>query len=172
MSVKIRLARGGAKKRPFYRIVVADICSPRDGKYIEKLGTFNPLLPKEDESRLVIDLDKVKEWMGKGAKPSERMEKILVAAGAMEPVTDFASKPKKAKKHADKQNRAGERAKAEEEAKNAAAEEAEAAPAEEAATEEAPATEEPKAEEAKAEETPAEETKAEEAPAEEEKAAE
>lgn len=164
MSVKIRLARGGAKKRPFYRIVVADIRSPRDGKYIEKLGTFNPLLPKEDESRLVIDLDKVKDWMNKGAKPSERMEKILVAAGAMEPVTDFKAKPKKAKKHEDKQNRAGERAKAEaeaaEEAKNAPAEEvpAEEAVAEASAEVEAPA-EEPKAEEPAAEEAPAEEEK-------------
>jgi len=139
MSVKIRLARGGAKKRPFYRIVVADVRSPRDGKYIEKLGTFNPLLAKDDEARLVIDLDKVKEWMSKGARPSDRMEKILVAAGAMEPVTDFASKPKKESKNPGKQNRAGERAKAEEEAKEAAAEEAKAAkeaPAEEAKPEE------------------------------------
>lgn len=152
MSVKIRLARGGAKKRPFYRIVVADIRSPRDGKYIEKLGTFNPLLPKEDESRLVIDLEKAKEWMSKGAKPSDRMEKILVAAGAMKPVTDFSTKPQKAKKHEDKQNRAGERAKAEAEA----AEEAKNAPAEEAPVEEAAA---PEADAAPAEEAPAEEAK-------------
>ncbi len=143
MSVKIRLARGGAKKRPFYRIVVADIRSPRDGKYIEKLGTFNPLLAKDDDARLVIDLDKVKEWMAKGAKPSDRMEKILVAAGAMKPVTDFSTKPQKAKKHEDKQNRAGERAKAEAEA----AEEAKNAVAEEATPEaEAPAAEEKAAE--------------------------
>jgi small subunit ribosomal protein S16 len=148
MSVKIRLARGGAKKRPFYRVVVADVRSPRDGKFIEKLGTFNPLLPKDSEQRLVIDLEKVKEWLGKGAKPTERMEKILVAAGAMEAKTDFASKPKKEVKNSGKQNRAEERAKAEEEAKAAA--EAEAAPEAEATAEaEAPA------EEAAAEEKPA-----------------
>ncbi len=171
MSVKIRLARGGTKKRPFYRIVAADVRAPRDGKFIEKLGTFNPLLPKEDESRLVIDLEKVKTWMSKGARPTERMEKILVAAGAMEPVTDFASKPKKSVKTPGKQNRAEERAKAEaeavEEAKNAPAEEAEAPAEETAATEEAPAEDTPAAEEALAEEP-----KAENAPAEEEKPAE
>lgn len=150
MSVKIRLARGGTKKRPFYRIVAADVRSPRDGKFIEKLGTFNPLLAKDNAERLIIDLEKVKEWMAKGARPSERMEKILVAAGAIEPITDFASKPKKAVKTPGKQNRAEERAKAEEEAKNAPAEEA---PAEEAAAEEAPAEAEAAAE---AEEKPAE----------------
>ena len=142
MSVKIRLARGGAKKRPFYRIVVADVRSPRDGKFIEKLGTFNPLLAKDNEQRLVIDLDKVKEWMSKGAKPTERMEKILVAAGAMEPVTDFKSKPVKAVKNEGKQTRAADRVKAEADAKAAAEEEAKAAkeaPAAEAPAEEAAA---------------------------------
>ena len=144
MSVKIRLARAGAKKRPFYRIVVADVRAPRDGKYIERLGTFNPLLAKDDEARLVIDLDKVKAWMDKGAKPTDRMEKILVAAGAMEAVTDFSSKPKKESKNPEKQNRAGERAKSEAEAKESAEAEAKAAaeaPVEEAKAEEAPVEE-------------------------------
>ena len=152
MSVKIRLARAGAKKRPFYRVVVADVRAPRDGKFIEKLGTFNPLLPKDSGERLVIDLEKVKEWLGKGARPTDRMEKILVAAGAMEAATDFASKPKKEVKTPGKQNRAEERAKAEEEAKEAAEAEAKAAKEAEA---EAPAEEAPAAE-AEAEEKPAE----------------
>ena len=159
MSVKIRLARGGAKKRPFYRVVVADVRAPRDGKFIEKLGTFNPLLAKDDEKRLVIDLDKVKEWLSKGAKPTDRMEKILVAAGAMEAVTDFKAKPKKEVKNPGKQNRAEERAKAEAEAKEAAEEEAKnAEEGAKAEAEDAP-KEEPAAEEAKAEDAPAEEEK-------------
>ncbi len=141
MAVKIRLARGGAKKRPFYRVVVADVRSPRDGNFIEKLGTFNPLLPKDHEQRLVIDLEKAKEWLAKGAKPTERMEKILVAAGAMEAVTDFKSKPKKEVKNPGKQTRAEDRAKAEEDAKAAA--EAEAAEAAQAEGEETPAEEAP-----------------------------
>ena len=135
MAVKIRLARGGAKKRPFYRVVVADVRAPRDGKFIEKLGTFNPLLPKDSENRLVIDLEKVTEWLAKGALPTERMEKILVAAGAMEAITDFSTKPQKEVKNPGKQNRAEERAKAEAEAAEAAKAETEA-PAEEAAAEE------------------------------------
>ncbi len=157
MSVKIRLARGGTKKRPFYRIVVADVRSPRDGKFIDRLGTFNPLLASDNDQRLVIDLDKVKEWMAKGARPTDRMEKILVAAGAMEPVTDFAAKPKKAVKTEGKQTRAADRAKAESDAKAAAEEEAKAA--KEAPAEEAPAAEAPAAEETTAE-APAEEAKA------------
>ena len=81
MSVVIRLARAGTKKRPVYHIVVADSRFPRDGRFIERLGFFNPLLPKENETRLKIDLEKVKAWMAKGAQPSDRIMRFLDAAG-------------------------------------------------------------------------------------------
>jgi small subunit ribosomal protein S16 len=81
MSLVIRMARAGTKKRPFYHIVVADSRSPRDGRFIERLGYFNPLLPKEKTERLKLDLDKVKAWMGKGAQPSDRVMRFLDAAG-------------------------------------------------------------------------------------------
>ena len=81
MSLKIRLARAGTKKRPFYHIVIADGRSPRDGRFIERLGYFNPLLPKDNEARLKLDLDKVKAWMAKGAQPSDRVSRFLDAAG-------------------------------------------------------------------------------------------
>lgn len=77
----IRMARAGTKKRPFYHIVAADSRSPRDGRFIERLGYFNPLLPKEKEERLKLDLDKVKEWMKKGAQPSDRVMRFLDKAG-------------------------------------------------------------------------------------------
>jgi small subunit ribosomal protein S16 len=79
----IRMARAGTKKRPVYHIVVADSRSPRDGRFIERLGYFNPLLPKEKTERLVLDLEKVKEWMKKGAQPSDRVTRFLDAAGIM-----------------------------------------------------------------------------------------
>jgi small subunit ribosomal protein S16 len=81
MSVVIRLARAGTKKRPFYHIVVADSRFPRDGRFIERLGFFNPLLPKDNETRLKLDLEKVKAWMAKGAQPSDRVMRFLDAAG-------------------------------------------------------------------------------------------
>ena len=81
MSLKIRLARAGTKKRPVYHVVVADSRYPRDGRFIERLGYFNPLLPKDNESRLKLDLDKVKSWMAKGAQPSDRVMRFLDAAG-------------------------------------------------------------------------------------------
>jgi small subunit ribosomal protein S16 len=81
MSLVIRMARAGTKKRPFYHIVVADSRSPRDGRFIERLGYFNPLLPKEKTERLKLDLDKVKDWMKKGAQPSDRVLRFLDAAG-------------------------------------------------------------------------------------------
>jgi small subunit ribosomal protein S16 len=81
MALVIRMARAGTKKRPFYHIVVADSRSPRDGRFIERLGYFNPLLPKEKTERLKLDLDKVKEWMTKGAQPSDRIMRFLDAAG-------------------------------------------------------------------------------------------
>jgi small subunit ribosomal protein S16 len=83
MSLVIRMARAGTKKRPFYHIVVADSRSPRDGRFIERLGHFNPLLPKEKPERLKLDLEKVKSWMVKGAQPSDRVMRFLDAAGVM-----------------------------------------------------------------------------------------
>ena len=77
MAVRIRLSRGGSKKRPFYKIVVADQRAPRDGRFIERLGSYNPLLPKDHADRLVLNQDKVKEWLGKGAQPTERLQKLL-----------------------------------------------------------------------------------------------
>ena len=81
MSVVIRMARAGTKKRPVYHIVVADSRSPRDGRFIERLGYYNPLLPKDKEERLKLDMDKVKAWMVKGAQPSDRVMRFLDAAG-------------------------------------------------------------------------------------------
>src|ERR1700689_2608283 len=83
MSLVIRMARAGTKKRPFYHIVVADSRSPRDGRFIERLGYFNPLLPKEKTERLKLDLEKVKAWMVRGAQPSDRVMRFLDAAGVM-----------------------------------------------------------------------------------------
>jgi small subunit ribosomal protein S16 len=81
MPVVIRMARAGTKKRPFYHIVAADSRAPRDGRFIERLGYFNPLLPKDKEERLNLDMDKVKAWMVKGAQPSDRVMRFLDAAG-------------------------------------------------------------------------------------------
>ena len=83
MSVVLRMARAGTKKRPFYHIVVADSRAPRDGRFIERLGYFNPLLPKEKTERLKLDLDKAKAWMTKGAQPSDRVMRFLDAAGVL-----------------------------------------------------------------------------------------
>ena len=168
MALKIRMSRGGAKKRPFYRIVVADSRMPRDGRYIEKLGTYNPLLPKDHDDRLRLDLERAKHWISQGAKPSDRIARFLDDAGLWK--REARNNPQKGKPGA----KALERLEAAEEAKRAAEEEATAAaaaPAEEAPAEEAPAeealAEEAAAEEAPAEEAPAEEAAAEEAPAEE-----
>jgi small subunit ribosomal protein S16 len=83
MSLKIRLARAGTKKRPFYHIVIADSRSPRDGRFIERIGYFNPLLPKEKTERLKLDLEKVKAWLAKGALPTDRVLRFLDQAGVM-----------------------------------------------------------------------------------------
>ena len=148
MSLKIRLSRGGAKKRPFYRIVVADSRSPRDGRYIEKIGTFNPLLPKDSDQRVVLDLDKAKDWLAKGALPTDRVARFLDAEGLVK--REARNNPQKAQPGKKAQERVAEK----EEAAKAAAEAA-AAPAEEAPAEEAPA--EAPAEEAAAEAPAAEE---------------
>jgi len=94
MSVVIRLAREGTKKRPIYHIVVADSRYPRDGRFIERLGFFNPLLPKDNEARLKLDMEKVKAWMAKGAQPSDRVMRFLDAAGIKKRET--RSNPQKA----------------------------------------------------------------------------
>ena len=104
MAMKLRLARGGSKKRPMYRIVAADSRAPRDGRYIERLGTYNPLLPKDNETRLRLDLDKVKDWMAKGAQPSDRVMRFLDAAGvAKRPARNNPQKavPRKERKAAE-----------------------------------------------------------------------
>lgn len=82
--LKIRLSRGGAKKRPFYKVVVADARSPRDGRFIERIGHFNPMLPHGHDQRLKLDLERVKHWLKSGAQPSERIQRFLAEAGLME----------------------------------------------------------------------------------------
>jgi len=84
MAVSIRLSRGGAKKRPYYRIVVADARSPRDGSFIEKIGTYNPLLAKDDAKRVVLDTDRAKHWLSVGAQPTDRVARFFDAAGVKE----------------------------------------------------------------------------------------
>ena len=149
MSLKIRLARGGAKKRPFYRIVVADSRMPRDGRFIERVGTYNPMLPKEHPERVNLKTERIQHWLSVGARPSDRVAKFLGGAEILPmPVPREQSKKNLPKA------KAQERLKEAEEKAATAAEEA-AAPVEEAPAEEAPA------EEAAAEEAPAEEDKAE-----------
>lgn len=167
MSLRIRLARGGAKKRPYYRIVIADSRMPRDGRFIERVGSYNPMLPKDHSDRIVLKEERIRHWLSVGAQPSERVARFLGAA-EIAPAPAIPEQTKKSKPKAKAQERLRE---AEERAAEAAAaaEEAAAAPAEEAAAEEAPAeeaaAEEAPPEEAAAEEAPAEEAAAEEAPA-------
>ena len=104
MSLKIRLARAGTKKRPVYHIVIADSRSPRDGRYIERLGYFNPLLAKDHKDRLKLDLEKVKTWMAKGALPTDRVSRFLDAAGILRRETQ--NNPEKAKPKKKAQERA------------------------------------------------------------------
>ena len=158
MAISIRLSRGGAKKRPYYRIVVADSRSPRDGKYLEQIGTYNPVLPKGDENRVKLNEDRARYWLGVGAQPTDRVARFLDAAGVKERAA--RNNPKKAEPGEKAKERAEEKAAKAAEAEEAAkaAEEEANAPAEEAATEDAAPVDE-----AAAEETPA----AEDAPAEE-----
>ena len=153
MAVAIRLARGGAKKRPYYRIVVADSRKSRDGRFIERVGSYNPLLAKDDPERVKLDKERIEHWISVGAKPTDRVLRFLDAEGIAK--RDERSNPKKGEPGQKAKDRAEERAEKEAAAKEAE-EEAKNAPAEEeAATEEAPA------EEAAAEEAPAEEAAAE-----------
>ena len=175
MAVSIRLSRGGAKKRPYYRIVVADSRAPRDGSFIEKIGTYNPLLSKDDANRVVLDTDRAKHWLSVGAQPSDRVARFFDAAGVKERAA--RNNPNKGLPGDKAKERAEERA-----AKAAEAAEAAAAPKQEEvaaaeeetvevmaeAIEEATAEPTPEAEqvaEAVAEQTPPVEAAAEEAPA-------
>jgi small subunit ribosomal protein S16 len=190
MALSIRLSRGGSKKRPYYRIVVADARSPRDGRFIERIGSYNPLLAKDDEKRVQLDGDRAKHWLGVGAQPTDRVARFLDAAGVRERAA--RNNPNKAEPGEKAKERAEERAEklkaqqeAEAEAKAAPAEEAPAADtdaeaeavvateveaATEAPTPEAEQVAEGTAEEARAaEEAPAAEAPAEETPEAEEK---
>ncbi|MFZ1742921.1 MAG: 30S ribosomal protein S16 [Pontixanthobacter sp.] len=134
MAIALRLSRGGAKKRPYYRIVAADVRSPRDGKYLEQVGIYNPLLAKDDEGRVKLNEDRVRYWLGVGGKPSDRVARFLDAAGILERAA--RSNPNKGKPGEKATERAEEKAEKAEAAK-AAEEEAKNAPVEEAVVEEA-----------------------------------
>jgi len=108
MSLKIRLSRGGAKKRPFYAIVVADSRNPRDGRFIEKVGTYNPILPSDDPNRVALKIDRIQDWMKKGAQPTDRVARFLDQAGLMK--REARSNPNKAQPGKKMQERAVERA--------------------------------------------------------------
>ena len=179
MATKMRLARGGSKKRPFYRIVIADERAPRDGNFIEKIGNFNPMVPKDHKERVVISKERAEHWLKVGAQPTDRVQRILADLGMM----DAPKITEKTKKHLPKA-KAQERTKAKEEAALKAEEDAKAAaeaakaeaekPAEEPAAEEQPQAEAAPESEAVAEESPAapeeEPAASEEAPAEPEAA--
>src|SRR5215210_124805 len=158
MALAIRLTRGGAKKRPYYRMVVADSRAPRDGRFIEKLGSYNPLLAKDSPERVKLDAERISHWLSVGAQPSDRVLRFLDAAGIRErPARNNPNKGKPGEKAVARIEEREGKATAAAEAAEAAA----AAPAEE------PVTEEVVAEEAAAEAPVAEEAAAEEAPAEE-----
>lgn len=143
MAMKIRLARGGSKKRPFYSIVVADARAPRDGRFIEKIGHYNPMLPKDHAERISVDAEKAAAWIKKGAQPTDRVARFLKDAGVYE--WTHGNNPKKGEPGEKAKERAAERAE-KEEAKKAAEAEAAAAPAEEEAPAEEAAAEEEKSE--------------------------
>ncbi len=169
--LRIRLTRGGTKKRPYYSIIIADSHAPRDGRFIEKVGTYNPLLKKDDPARITLKLESITAWLAKGAQPSDRVARFLAAEGLVK--WEHGNNPNKAKPGKKAQERVAERAKrdtdriaAEESAKADAAAAAVAAAEAAAAAAAAPAVEEAPAEEVVAEEAPAEEAAAEEIPSE------
>lgn len=124
MALKIRLARGGSKKRPYYRVVIADVRSPRDGRFIEKVGSYNPLLPKDSEERVNLDIERIQYWISKGAQPTDRVLRFLDAAGVAK--RPARNNPNKAEPGAKAKERLEEKRMKEEEAAAAAAEAAEA----------------------------------------------
>ena len=160
MALKIRLSRGGAKKRPFYRIVVADARSPRDGRFIERVGTYNPMVAKDSDARVILKEERIKYWLSQGAKPSDRVARFLGQAE----IIQLPGRSDQTKQHLPRAKTL-ERMKEKEEAAAAAAATPAEAPAEESPAEEA-AVEEAPVEEAPVEEAPVEEAAAEEAPAE------
>ncbi len=142
MAVSIRLSRGGSKKRPYYKIVVADARSPRDGRFIERIGSYNPLLAKDNPDRVKLDVERAKHWVAVGAQPSDRVARFLDAAGVKERAA--RNNPQKAEPGQKAKDRAEDRAaKAAEAAEAAAAPVEEAVVAEEAVAEDVPAAEEP-----------------------------
>ena len=144
MSLKIRLARGGAKKRPFYRIVVADSRMPRDGRFIERVGTYNPMLPKEHPDRVELKTERIQHWLSVGARPSDRVAKFLGGAEilAMPAIPEQTKKNQPKAKAQERMKEAAEKAAAAEaEGAESGAADAEEAAAEDAQTEEAPAEE-------------------------------
>ena len=155
MALKIRLSRGGSKKRPFYRIVVAEASAPRDGRYVERVGHYNPMVAKDNDQRLVVNAERITHWLGLGAQPTERVQKLLSTVSLAEPVK-MREQPKKAapgKKRAEREAEAAEAAAAAaaEAAEAEAAAAAEAAEAAAAPAEEAPAESDAPAEEAEGE---------------------
>ena len=170
MALKIRLSRGGAKKRPFYKIVVAEALSPRDGKFIERLGSYNPMVAKDHAERLVLDVEKAKYWLSKGAQPTLRVAKMLSSDGLVKApvIRDQPIKSAPGKKRQEREAEAVEKSVAPSE--EAAKEEAPVAeaPSEIAGKEEAPMEEAP-VEVAGNEESPVEKASAEEAAKEEDK---
>lgn len=121
MATKIRLARGGSKKRPYYRIVIADVRAPRDGRFIEKVGSYNPMLPKDSEDRIQLNAERIQHWLDAGAKPTDRVHRFLDAAGMLK--REARNNPNKAKLGAKAQERIDAKKQAEE-AAAAAVEEA------------------------------------------------
>ena len=119
MSLKIRLSRGGAKKRPFYRIVIADARMPRDGRFVERIGTFDPLKAKDDATRIVLDVEKAKDWMSKGAQPTDRVARLLDIMGVLK--RDARNNPQKSQPKKKAQERAATQAAAAAKAAEAAA---------------------------------------------------
>jgi len=152
MSVRLRLARGGTKKRPVYRVVATQARSPRDGRFLERLGTYNPLLPSDAEGRVVLNEERIRYWLGNGAKPSDRVARFLDGAGITENTVHLRGTGKRAKEiEAKKAEAAAEAAKNAPAPAPAAPEPAAEAPAAEAPVAEAPAAETPVAEAAPAE---------------------
>lgn len=153
MALKIRLARAGSKKRPYYHVVIADVRSPRDGRFIEQVGAWNPMLPKDGEAkRVTLNEDRIKHWLEMGAQPTDRVARFLDEAGLVK--REARNNPKKALPGKAAQERVAMKQQKEEEAKAAAEAAEEEKKAAVAAAAEAPA-EEPAAEEAPAEEAPA-----------------
>jgi small subunit ribosomal protein S16 len=112
--LKIRMSRGGTKKRPFYKIVIADARSPRDGRFIERIGHYNPLLPKDNAERVKIDLDRVKHWLERGAQPSDRIGRFLADMGLGEKKTKFNDPKKSAPRKKAQERMAAEKKEGEE----------------------------------------------------------